>query len=244
MDLDPGAPFAQPLLREGGDGGRMFVQIERLSSLAAAGLLAAVLSGCGDGGGGSPPVPPPSDPPPDVPPVPPESGVRSRGGELPEPRRPGGRVSWETVEYRRSNGLALIDASGGGTRAAPRAGPAAGASPWRCWTTGSTSRIPIWRPAGSTGRPRFGAPYCLESTGRPSRALSPRVATAPACTALPGTRTCGASRPAESAAGARGASRTRAPSTPSRPPSRPRRVWRGLTGTCRPTPRPAPISST
>ena len=122
MDLDPGAPFAQPLLREGGDGGRMFVQIERLSSLAAAGLLAAVLSGCGDGGGGSPPVPPPSDPPPDVPPVPPESGVRSRGGELPEPRRPGGRVSWETVEYRRSNGLALIDASGGAR--GPRRGPA------------------------------------------------------------------------------------------------------------------------
>ena len=68
-------------------------------------------------------MPPPSDPPPDVPPVPPESGVRSRGGELPEPRRPGGRISWETAEYRRSNGLALIDASGGyAGRAAGRPG--------------------------------------------------------------------------------------------------------------------------
>ncbi len=93
----------------------MFVRIERLSSLAAAGLLAAVLSGCG-GGGGSPPVPPPSGPPPVVSPVSPESGVRSHGGGLAEPRRPGGRVSWETAEYRRSTGLALIDASGGYAR--------------------------------------------------------------------------------------------------------------------------------
>ncbi len=105
----------------------MFVGIERLSSLAAAGLLAAVLSGCG-GGGGSPPVPPPggSAPvgsPPVVSPVPPESGVRSHGGGLAEPRRPREPASWETAEYKRSTGLALIDASGGyARRAAGRPG--------------------------------------------------------------------------------------------------------------------------
>ncbi len=101
----------------------MFVGIERLSSLAAAGLLAAVLSGCGGGEGSSPPVLSPSGPPPDVSPVPPESGIRSHGSESPEPLRPGGRVSWETAEYRRSNGLALIDASVGyAGRAAGRPG--------------------------------------------------------------------------------------------------------------------------
>lgn len=84
------------------------------------GLLSGGLSACG-GGGGTGTVPPTTTPPPDEPPPPPppsgvtpsEDGLRSGFGETFEPSNPRSRTSWETAEYRNSEGLDLINASQG-----------------------------------------------------------------------------------------------------------------------------------
>jgi subtilase-type serine protease len=54
--------------------------------------------------------------------VAPETGWRSVSGESLQPSNPRSRASWETPEYRRSNGLDLIDASEGYARNTGRPG--------------------------------------------------------------------------------------------------------------------------
>ena len=97
----------------------------------AVGVLATSVTGCGGGGDemdDPPPPPPPAPTPPPAPPPPPPTpppidDARMMPGEELEPRNPGNRSSWETSEYRNSNGLHVINASGGyAIRSSGRAG--------------------------------------------------------------------------------------------------------------------------
>ena len=110
--------------------------LRRILAFSLVGVAIAVGPvGCGGGGGGSdpdlpspppsPPSPPslPSPPPlpslpsppslPSTPVEPPDTSVRDSSIETLEPDNPEDTGSWETDEYRRSNGLALIRAAEG-----------------------------------------------------------------------------------------------------------------------------------